>query len=48
MVTKQALLGTIALVGHKMENEIRVHFSTVTKSVISSDTVISHDKITLK
>ena len=27
---------------------LRVHFSTVTKSVISSDTVISHDKITLK
>ena len=28
--------------------ELRVHFSTVTKTVISLDTVISHNKITLK
>ena len=27
---------------------IRIHFSIVTKSVISRDTVISHDKITQK
>ena len=32
----------------EISSSVRVHFSTVTKSVISSDTVISHDKITLK
>ena len=30
------------------EHGLRVHFSTVMKTVISPVTVISHDKITLK
>ena len=29
------------------EHGLRVHFSTVMKTVISPDTVISHDKITM-